>query len=107
MADLYTKVRLYAINNGVSEKDFKDFRLMDIGEGAFIDEWEFDIPKPTQAQLDALETQADDYEFNLGQIAKRKAEYGSAESQMENIIENGLEAEQTRINNIKLKYPKR
>jgi len=107
MANLYTKVELYALNNGITKDQFKDFYLVDNGQGAFIDKWEFDIPKPTKAQLDALETQADDYEFNLGQIAKRKAEYGSPQSQMENIIENGLEAEQTRINNIKLKYPKR
>ena len=107
MADLYGKVKYYAISNGVTEEQFKDFLLVDNGEGAFIDNWDFDIPKPTQAQLDALETQADDYEFNLGQIAKRKAEYGTAEKQMENIIENGLEAEQTRIQSIKDKYPKR
>ncbi len=107
MANLYTKVKLYAFNNGITKEQFREFLLVDNGEGAFIDNWEFDIPKPTQAQLDALETQADDYEFNLGQIAKRKAEYGSADQQMENIIENGLEAEQLRIQSIKDKYPKR
>ena len=104
MADLSTKIKLY-VNADI---DFKsDVLLQDDGQGAYIKEWNLDTAQPTQAQLDALETQADDYEFNLGQIAKRKAEYGTSEQQMENIIENGLEAEQTRINNIKLKYPKR
>ena len=104
MAQLYSKIRQYV----GSEVDFlNDVILQDDGQGAYIKEWNLDTAQPTQAQLDALETQADDYEFNLGQIAKRKAEYGTAEKQMENIIENGLEAEQTRINNIKLKYPKR
>ena len=104
MANLSSKIIQYVGN----EIDFtSDVLLQDDGQGAYIKEWNLDIPQPTQAQLDALETQADDYEFNLGQIAKRKAEYGTAEKQMENIIENGLEAEQTRINNIKLKYPKR
>ena len=105
MASLPLKIIQYV----GSEVDFKnDVILQDDGNGVvYIAEWNLDIAQPTQAQLDALETQADDYEFNLGQIAKRKAEYGTAEKQMENIIENGLEAEQTRIQSIKDKYPKR
>ena len=104
MAGLTSKIKQYV----GSEVDFNtDVILQDDGQGAYIKEWNLDTAQPTQAQLDALETQADDYEFNLGQIAKRKAEYGTAESQMENIIENGLEAEQLRIQSIKDKYPKR
>lgn len=37
---------------------------------------------------------------------KRKAEYGSAEEQLEFIAENGLQAWQTKINAVKAKYPK-
>lgn len=108
MAQLSTKIKLYAEANSVSSVDFtSDVILQDDGQGAYIKEWNLDTAQPTQSQLDALETQADDYEFNLGQIAKRKAEYGSADQQMENIIENGLEAEQLRIQSIKDKYPKR
>ena len=104
MGTLANKIKLY-VNADI---DFKsDVILQDEGQGAYIKEWNLDTAQPTQAQLDALETQSDDYEFNLGQIAKRKAEYGTAEKQMENIIENGLEAEQTRIQSIKDKYPKR
>ena len=104
MANLPSKIIQYV----GSEVDFtSDVILQNDGQGDYIKEWNLDTAQPTQAQLDALETQADDYEFNLGQIAKRKAEYGTAESQMENIIENGLSAEQTRVNNIKTKYPKR
>jgi|TARA_S200002703_G_C3758490_1_gene233439 hypothetical protein len=104
MADLSSKVRMYV---GTEIKFGVDVLIQNDGQGDYIKEWNLDTAQPTQAQLDALETQADDYEFNLGQIAKRKAEYGTAESQMENIIENGLEAEQTRIQSIKDKYPKR
>lgn len=39
-------------------------------------------------------------------IAARKAEYGTVEQQLENIIENGLAAEQVRVAGIKEKYPK-
>lgn len=104
MATLTNKIIQYI----GAEVDFiNDVKLQNDGQGDYIKEWNLDTAQPTQAQLDALETQADDYEFNLGQIAKRKAEYGTAESQMENIIENGLEAEQLRIQSIKDKYPKR
>jgi hypothetical protein len=107
MADLYTKVELYALSNGITKEQFKDFLLSDNGEGAFIENWDFDIPKPTDAQLDALESDADDYEYNLRQIAKRKAEYGSLEQQIENIMENGVTAEKNRVQSIKEKYPKK
>ena len=105
MAQLKTKIITYV----GSEVDFlNDVILQDDGEGAYIKEWNLDSPaKPTDAQLNALESDADDYEYNLGQIAKRKAEYGTADEQMQNIIENGLSAEQTRVNSIKEKYPKR
>ena len=105
MAGLDTKILKYV----GSTVDFtSDVILEDTGEGAYIKEWNLDSPaKPTDAQLNALESDADDYEFNQAQIEKRKAEYGSADQQMENIIENGLEAEQLRIQSIKDKYPKR
>jgi hypothetical protein len=34
------------------------------GNGAYIKEWNLDIPKPTMAQLDAFEAQATTYENN-------------------------------------------
>ena len=110
MATMKTLVSLYLeanSKNWETEKNNIEIRNID-GTSDFIEIWEVEgVSKPTNAQLNALESDADDYEYNLGQIAKRKAEYGSAESQMENIIENGLSAEQTRVNSIKEKYPKR
>ena len=105
MADLYSKIIQYV----GSEVDFKlDVKLQNDGNGAYIKEWNLDNPaKPTDAQLNALESEADDYEYNLSQIAKRKAEYGSLEQQMENIMENGVTAEKSRVQSIKEKYPKR
>lgn len=104
MATLKSKIIQYL---GTKPNFKSEVKLQNDGQEDYIKEWNLDTAQPTQAQLNALETQADDYEFNLGQIAKRKAEYGTAEKQMENIIENGLEAEQTRIQSIKDKYPKR
>jgi len=64
MANLSTKIKLYANQ----EVDFTtDVLLQDDsnGQGAYIKEWNLDIAKPTNAQLDALETQANAYEQEL------------------------------------------
>ena len=75
MAQLYSKIIKYV----GSEIDFlKDVILQDDGQGTYIKEWNLETPKkPTDAQLNALDSDADDYEYSLDQIAKRKAEYGT------------------------------
>lgn len=109
MATLATKIKLYCEANSKTIDFVNDVRLANDGDGKiYIKHWNVEgITKPTDAQLDALESEADDYEYNLSQIAKRKAEYGSLEQQMENIMENGVTAEKSRIQSIKEKYPKR
>ena len=105
MANLLTKIKLYANR----EIDFlKDVRLQDNsdGKGVFIAEWNLDIPKPTMAQLDAFEAQANIVESNQAQVQKRIKEYGSIAEQIEYITENGLDAWQSKVTNIKSKYPK-
>ena len=100
-----TKIKLYANR----EVDFtKDVRLQDNsdGMGVFIAEWNLDIPKPTMAQLDAFEAQANIVESNQKQVQNRIKEYGSIAEQIEYITENGLEAWQSKVNSIKAKYPK-
>ena len=74
MASLSNKIRQY-VN---AEVDFiNDVKLQDDGQGAYIKEWNLDIAKPTTAQLDALESQAQTYENNQQIIATRKKLYGS------------------------------
>ena len=103
MANLSTKIKLYANR----EVDFRtDVLLQDDGNGAYIKEWNLDIPKPTMAQLDALEAQANVVERNQAQVQNRIKEYGTIAQQIEYITENGIEAWQTKVNNIKAKYPK-
>jgi hypothetical protein len=100
MTNLSTKIKLYANR----EVDFlKDVRLQDDGQGAYIKEWNLDIPKPTMAQLDAFEAQANIVESNLAQVQNRIKEYGTIAQQIEYITENGLDAWQTKVNNIKVK----
>ena len=103
MASLSNKIRQY-VNAKI---DFtSDVILQDDGQGAYIKEWNLDIAKPTDAQLDALESQADIYESNRQQDVKRKSEYGSWEYQLDEIYHNGIDAWKTRIQSIKDKYPK-
>tara|TARA_R100001460_G_scaffold411_3_gene2023 strand:+ start:524 stop:820 length:297 start_codon:yes stop_codon:yes gene_type:complete len=64
MASLSNKIRKY-VN---AEVDFtKDVLLKNDSDskGDYIKEWNLDIAKPTQEQLDALETEANDYEQQL------------------------------------------
>ena len=101
--NLSTKIKLYANK----EVDFlNEVRLQDDGNGAYIKEWNLDIPKPTMAQLDAYEAQANIVESNQAQVQNRIKEYGSIAEQIEYITENGIEAWQSKVNSIKLKYPK-
>ena len=98
-----TKIKLYANR----EVDFlNEVKLQDDGNGVFIAEWNLDIPKPTMAQLDAFEAQANIVESNQAQVQNRIKEYGSIAEQIEYITENGIEAWQSKVNSIKLKYPK-
>jgi hypothetical protein len=105
MANLSNKIKLYA-NREINFR--KDVKLQDNsdGMGVFIAEWNLDIPKPTLAQLDAFEAQANEIESNQAQVQKRIKEYGSIAEQIEYITENGLDAWQSKVNNIKAKYPK-
>ena len=107
MADLSSKIKLYAKANGVNSIDFlSEVNLQDDGSGAYIKKWNLDIPEPTDEQLATYESSATTEENNQVVIRNRKSEYGTPEHQIENIIENGLSAEQTRVQTIKDKYPK-
>ena len=103
MANLSTKIKLYANK----EVDFiNKVILQDDGNGAYIKEWNLDIAKPTDAQLNALEAEAITYENNQKIIATRKSLYGAWDKQLEEIYDNGIDSWKARIANIKLNNPK-
>ena len=85
-----------------------EVKLQDDGDGVvYIAEWNVDgVAKPTDAQLDALSSQATTLENNAIAVANRQKEYGSLAEQLEYITENGLDAWQTKVQEIKTKYPK-
>ena len=111
MASLSSKIKEYAKANGVASVDFmSDVMLQDDMVGGvsnpYIKEWNLDIAKPTDEQLATYESAANTAESNAQVIANRKAAYGSVETQIENIIEKGLEFEQNRVADIKTANPK-
>ena len=80
MAQLTSKIKQYV----GSEVDFlNDVLLQDDGQGAYIKEWNLDTPQPTQEQLDALETQANEYEQNL--ITNRENKKASAKQKLQDL----------------------
>ena len=86
MASLSSKVSKYAADNGVASIDFtKDVMLQDDsnGQGPYIKEWNLSIPKPTDAQLSAVEAAADLFERQNAVRATRRASYGDLGDQLD------------------------
>jgi len=108
MAQLSTKIKLYAAANGVASVDFRtDVMLQDDsnGKGAYIKEWNLDIAKPTDTQLASYETAANTAEANATVDATRISQYGSWNEQLDEIYHD-IEAWKTRIQTIKDNNPK-
>lgn len=73
----------------------------------YIKEWNaIDKVKPTDAQLNALESEAIKLQNNAIAVSNRQKEYGTVAKQIEFITEKGLEAWKTNVQSIKTKYPK-
>ena len=107
MTQLSTTIKLYAEANGVSDVDFtKDVLLQDDsdGKGAYIKEWNLDIPKPED--LSEYEAEAKKEEANQLVIAKRVSLYGSAIDQIQILVEQGVDALVERNLKIKSLNPK-
>jgi len=108
MANLSTKIKMYAAANGVAEVDFmKDVMLQDDsdGNGAYIKEWNLDIAQPTDAQLSAQETAADTEEANNQVRSTRRTAYGDIGDQLDEIYKD-IDAWKARIKSIKDNNPK-
>ena len=106
MTNLSTKIELYA-NRKI---DFlNEVRLQDDGNGVYIKEWNLDIPKPTEKQLNSFEKQANEVErLNLVK-ANRANEYPDFKEYLDGIVKG----DQAQIDKyiadclaVKAKYPK-
>jgi len=106
MINLSTKIKLYTNK----EVDFlNEVKLQDDGNGVYIKEWNLDIPKPTLAQLDAFEAQANEIErLNLVK-SNRANEYPDFKEYLDGIVKGDDAQIQKYINDclaVKAKYPK-
>ena len=109
MANLSNKIKLYANR----EVDFlKDVILRNDADSNgkdYIAQWNLDIPKPTMAQLDAFEAQANEVE-KLNQVkANRSKEYPDFREYLDGIVKGDNVQVQKYINDclaVKAKYPK-
>ena len=90
MAQLDTKIKLYAVENGVANIDFtSDVRLQDDGDGVvYIHEWNLSIAQPTAEQIASYETAGNAAEALSSVLNTRRKKYGSYELQMEMIYKD-------------------
>ena len=109
MSNFYYKVKLYLEANSKTETQFdKNIILQDNvdGNGPFIKTWNVDgLSKPTDSQLDALNTNATK-ELNNAVIRKtRRKSYGDMGEQLDEIYKD-IDAWKARIKSIKDANPK-
>ena len=87
MASLSSKVKQYCANNGVASVDFMtDVLLQDDsnGQGPYIKEWNIsNVAKPTDEQLNAVDSAADLSERQNVVRATRRAAYGDLGNQLD------------------------
>ena len=125
MASLFHKVKLYLEANGktAAEIDRAGIEKWDVAVSKIIlqddviggvsnpyikfwDEAKVGIPKPTDEQLVAYDSQADTDEANIGVVNTRKGLYGTTAEQFEYLVENGVDAFIAKQNQIKSDNPK-
>jgi len=105
MAQLSNKIRKYLDR----EVDFyNEVLLQDDGDGAYISFWSDSVEKskPTDEQLNALESEATKLENNNQVVATRKSLYGTPEEQLEILVEQGVDKLIERNTKIKTDNPK-
>ena len=87
MASLSSKVKQYCADNGVAEVDFMtDVLLQDDsnGQGPYIKEWNVSgVAKPTDEQLNAVDSAADLSERQNAARAARRMAYGDLGDQLD------------------------
>ena len=107
MANLKTKTKLYLKANSQTWDNTKiSLQNNSDGNGDFIASWSYDIAEPTDTQLASYETAGNTVETNNTVIATRKTAYGSWETQLEEIYDDGIDSWKTRIAQVKTDNPK-
>jgi len=112
MAQLSTKIKLYAKENGVENIDFISHVILqddNNNQGTYIKEWNLDIDEPTVEQLASYETAGNAVEANNVIDANRRTQYLSWDKQMEMIYKdqkNGTTTFKDHCDKVRLDNPK-
>ena len=109
MTQLKTKIDLYLKANSKTWDRTKVSLQDDMVDGVsspYIKTWDYDIAKPTDTQLASYDTAATTEEANNVVISTRKTAYGSWETQLEEIYDDGIDSWKTRIAKVKTDNPK-
>ena len=108
--NLYYKSKLYLEANGKTVSEFDNNILLQNdsdGNGDYIKTWNVSgLAQPTDEQLNALESQANDMETANQVISNRKSEYPSIEECVHAILDDDLENLQILRQAVKNKFPK-
>jgi len=111
MASLSWKIKKYLENNSKvyeTERDSGNFSIVNLsdGNGDIIETWNVDgVSKPTDSQLNSLNSDATK-DYNNNKIRKtRKKSYGDIGDQLDEIFKD-IDAWKTRIQKIKTDNPK-
>jgi hypothetical protein len=110
MAQLNTKVKLYLEANSKTESELynNNITLQNDGSGDYIKVWNVSgLTKPTDEQLNAFESQANDMEALNQVYSNRKSEYPTIEELVVALYDTEDKAaiDEKRAA-VKLKYPK-
>jgi len=108
MATLFTKTKLFLeANSKTWEAEQENIRLQNDGNRDYIHTWNVSgLSEPTNTQLATYETAGNTEERNQTVIGTRKNLYGTWESQLEEIYDNGIDSWKARILQIKTDNPK-
>ena len=108
MANICTKIKLYAKSKGVNSIDFLTDVIVEqsAGQAAAIKTWNLSIDEPTADQLNSFESAGNTDETLQAVLNKRASEYPSIKDQLDDIYHNGVDGWKTTIKAVKDKYPK-
>ena len=114
MSSLSTKVILYLEANGKTRNELGPSDVNNViiqkdsdNPKAYIRKWDVEgVTKPTDEQLNALESEANAEEILNEILSNRQAEYPAIAEQLDEIYHNGIDSWKAVIKVTKDKYPK-
>jgi glutathionyl-hydroquinone reductase len=107
MGQLSSKIKIYLDRDFSMEEVRLQDDMIDGISNPYIKEWNVEEAQPTEEQLDAFESQANDMEALNQVYANRKAEYPSVQDLVVALYDTDDKAAiDSKRAEIKLKYPK-